>query len=290
LKDAGMITDAKWVDMDGDKKQDLVTVSDWGAPRVMRNSGKRLGKWNSSLDSLNGWWKVIESADLDADGDQDLIFGNAGLNIPNGVAKDKPMKLWINDFDANGTIEQIMTLHNKGGDYPVHMRREMTAQLPGLKKQNLKATDYSKRKIQELFNPEIVNNSLVKSVNISESIVAVNEGNGKFSIIKLPTRVQWSCVCGISCTDVNKDGNIDLVMGGNFFDLKPQFSRQDASYGHVLLGDGKLGFEWTNYSESGFFIKDQIKHLKSFTDKKGRRYMFAAINNEKPRVFEYSKQ
>ncbi len=287
LKDAGMITDAKWLDIDGDNKLDLITVSEWGAPTVMKNSGKRLNKWSTSLDSLTGWWKVIESADLDGDGDQDLILGNKGLNIPYLATKLNPMKLWINDFDENGTIEQITTSHYDNGDYPVHMRRELTAQLPSLKKQNLKASDYAHRTIQELFQAEVVNRSLVKTVNTSESIIAVNEGNGQFKVMKLPDRVQWSCVCGISCTDVNKDGNIDLVMGGNNYGLKPQFSRQDASYGHVLLGDGQLGFEWQGFSKSGFFVREEIRHLKSFKDSKGREYMFAAINNGEPKVFEY---
>jgi len=290
LKDAGMITDAKWLDIDGDKKLDLVTVSDWGTPIVLKNSGRRLSKWPCSLDSLHGWWKVIESFDFDNDGDQDLVLGNAGLNIPFVATQQNPMKLWINDFDANGTIEQIMTTHYNDGDYPVHMRREMTSQLPSLKKQNLKASDYSKRTIQELFKPEIVNTSLVKMASVSESIIAINEGGGKFVIRKLPQRVQWSCVCGISCTDVDGDGFTDLVMGGNNFDFKPQFSRQDASYGNVLLGNGKFDFEWKSYNESGFFVKGQIRHLKSFSDKKGRRFMFTAVNSDKPRVFEYHVQ
>lgn len=287
LKSAGMITDAKWLDIDGDQKQDLVTISDWGTPIILKNSGRLLSRWNCSLDSLSGWWKAIESFDFDGDGDQDLVLGNAGLNIPFVATKDNPIKLWINDFDGNGTIEQIMTTHYSAGDYPIHMRRELTAQMPSLKKQNLLASDYSKRTIQELFKPEVVSNSLVKTASISESIVAVNEGNGKFSILKLPQKVQWSCVCGISCSDVNNDGNIDLVMAGNNFDFKPQFSRQDANYGSVLLGDGKLSFEWKDYNESGFFIRGQVRHLKSFVDKNGEKYMFAAVNGEKPRVFSY---
>jgi enediyne biosynthesis protein E4 len=290
LKDAGMVTDAIWVDMDGDGKTDLITISEWGTPRIMKNSGKGLTKWDCSLDSLNGWWKVVEAIDLDGDGDQDLILGNAGLNIPYPASNERPMKLWINDFDENGTIEQITTSYYNNGDYPIHMRKELTAQLPNLKKQNLKASDYAKRTIQELFKPNVINNSLVKTVNISESVIAVNEGNGRFSILKLPDRVQWSCVCGILCTDVNNDGIPDLVMGGNFYEFKPQYSRQDASYGHVLLSDGKLGFEWVNYAESGFFIRDEIRHLKSFRDSKGRKFIFAAINNGEPKVFRLNTE
>jgi len=246
-----------------------------------------LSRWACDLDSLNGWWKVVEAFDFDNDGDQDLVLGNAGLNIPFVATQKAPMNLWINDFDENGTIEQIMTIHENGKDYPIHMRREMTAQMPGLKKQNLLAADYAKRTIQELFKPEIVNSSLVKKVSISESVIAVNGGKGKFSIQKLPQRVQWSCVCGIFCTDVNKDGMTDLVMAGNNFDFKPQFSRQDASYGNVLLGNGKMEFQWQDYTTSGFFVRGQVRHLASFGDKRGNKYMFAAINGEIPRVFAY---
>ncbi|MEQ8573943.1 MAG: VCBS repeat-containing protein, partial [Fulvivirga sp.] len=288
LKDAGMVTDAKWSDIDGDNKDDLITISEWGTPIIFKNSGKRLSKLASDLDSLHGWWKVLELADLDNDGDNDLIIGNQGLNVPYVATKDNPIKMWINDFDANGTIEQITTSHYDNGDYPIHMRRELTAQLPSLKKQNLKASDYATRTIHELFKKEVVDNSQMKMANISETIIAVNDGNGKFRISKLPNRVQWSCVCGISCTDVNGDSNLDIIMGGNNFELKPQFSRQDASYGHVLLGDGNMDFSWQSYSESGFFIRDEIRHIKSFSDKNGNKYLITAINKGEPRVFKYT--
>jgi enediyne biosynthesis protein E4 len=268
---------------------DLITVSDWGTPRIMKNSGRRLSKLTTTLDSLQGWWKVVESHDIDGDGDQDLVLGNSGLNIPYKGSKAEPMKLWVNDFDENGTIEQVMTTSYDKGDYPIHMRKEMTAQLPHLKKQNLKASDYAKRTIEQIFKKEILVTSIVKTVDVSETVIAVNEGNGKFSIQPLPTRVQWSCVCGIECTDVNNDGNVDLVIGGNEYDLKPQFSRQDASYGHVLLGNGKMDFQWQNFSESGFFVRGQVKHLEMLSDKTGTKYISTAINNEEPRLFKINR-
>ncbi len=285
LKDAGMITHAIWTDMDGDGKNDLVTTSEWGTPKVYKNNGRRLSHMETTLDSLHGWWNVVESADLDNDGDNDLILGNQGSNIHYRPDEAHPMKMWVNDFDDNGTIEQIVTQHIDGNDYPIHQKKDLTTQMVKLKKQNLKASDYARRTIQELFEPEIFETVIQKQASYSESVIAVNQGNGTYTIKKLPSNVQLSCVCGITCSDVNNDGNLDLIMGGNNFEFKPQFSRLDASYGNVLLGDGKLGFEWQEYKTAGFFVRDEIKHLKSFRDKEGNTYMIAAINENKPKIF-----
>ncbi len=285
LKDAGMVTAAIWSDMDGDGKKDLVTTSDWGTPRIYRNTGRRLSAMETPLDSMHGWWNTVESADLDQDGDNDLILGNHGLNLHYRPFEGGPMKMWVNDFDNNGTIEQIVTQHANGKDYPIHQKKELIKQIVSLNKQNLKASEYSTKTINELFPAEVIENSIEKRSEYSESVIAINEGNGQFSIQALPTRVQLSCVCGISCADINNDGNLDLIMGGNNFEFKPQYSRLDGSYGNVLLGDGKLGFKWQDYNRSGFFVRDEIKHLKQFRDSNGKSYFVAAINDNKPKVF-----
>ncbi len=285
LKDEGMVTDAIWADLDGNGKKDLITTSEWDTPKIYQNSGRRIQKMTSSLDSLYGWWNTVEAADLDKDGDLDLILGNQGENLHYRPYEKQPMKLWINDFDNNGTIEQIVTVNENGGDYPIHQKKEVTAQLVSLKKQNLKASDYAKRTINELFPSELLEQSIVKKSAISASVIAINEGGGKFTIKKLPSRAQLSCICDIRCVDVNEDGNLDLITAGNNFEFKPQFSRLDADYGSVFLGDGKLNFDWQNYDESGFFVRGEVKHIKEVKDKNGARFYFVAINEEKPKIF-----
>ena len=289
LKNAGMITSAVWVDIDNDTKKDLITASEWDTPKIYKNNGRRLIKQSSSLDSLYGMWNVVNSVDLDNDGDIDFVFGNQGSNTPHIASKENPIKMWINDFDNNGTIEQIITKHKDGKDYPIHMKKELTGQLVSLKKQNLKASEYANKSIDELFPKAIFENSILKKTIISETIIAINEGNGKFSTKILPSRVQFSCVCGIVCTDVNKDGHLDIIMAGNNFEFKPQYSRLDANYGSVLLGDGKLNFTWQDYNTSGFMIKNEVKHLKTIKDKNGKTYVIAAINNELPKIFSINE-
>lgn len=290
LKDAGMVTDAQWIDMDSDGKKDLVTVSDWGTAKIFKNSGRRLSKLPTSLDSLDGWWGAVQGRDLDNDGDEDLILGNSGSNLHYKPKKGQPMKMWVNDFDNDGTIEQIVTQNYNGGDYPLHQKKELTTQILALKKENIKASAYAKKTINELFSKDVIENTILRESKISESVIAINEGNGQFTIKKLPPQVQFSCICGIECADVNNDGNIDLIMAGNNFEFKPQFSRLDANYGNVLLGDGDLGFTWQDYESSGFFIRNEVKQLQLFKDKSGNSFLVAAINNEKPKIYKLDEK
>lgn len=285
LRSAGMVTDAIWTDLDGDGKKDLVTVADWGSPRILRNNGRRLSHMPSQLDSLHGWWNTLTATDLDGDGDQDLILGNQGKNLHYSPTPGAPMKMWINDYDNNGTIEQVVTQHKEGKDYPLHQKKELTNQMVSLKKQNLKASDYAQRNIRELFPEEVLKRSIVKKADISASVIAYNEGNGKFRVEELPQRVQLSCVCDILPADLDNDGRTDLILGGNNFEFKPQYSRLDASYGHVLMAGETGEFSWQDYAKSGFEIKDEVKELKRFRDKQGKEYLVAAINDKQPRIY-----
>ena len=285
-KDAGMITDAIWLDVDKDGKKDLVTVSEWGTPLVFKNSGKRLSKSENKLSELDGWWNTITASDIDNDGDMDLILGNEGQNIHYKPTEENPLVMYINDFDNNGTIEQITTIRRNGKDYPIHQKKEITAQMSSLKKQNLKASDYAQRSIDGIFSAESLKNAIVKSVSYSQSMIAVNDGDGNFTLKPLPYQVQLSCVCDIITADLNKDGLSDLIMAGNNFEMKPQYSQLDGNYGSILLNEGSANYNWQNYNTSGFFIKGEVKHLAKFKDKTGREYVVAAINNDKPKIFE----
>ena len=144
-----------------------------------------------------GWWNAVAAEDLDNDGDMDFVFGNEGTNLHYLPTQQTPMKMYINDFDSNGTIEQITTLQKDGKDYPIHQKKELTGQINALKKQNIKASDYAKRSIDELFSKEILANSIVKTVDQSASVIALNNGDGSFDITALPYQVQLSCVCGM---------------------------------------------------------------------------------------------
>ena len=71
----------------------------------------------------------------------------------------------------------------------------------------------------------------------------------------LPTEAQLSPMYGIAADDFDKDGNIDILMGGNFYESKPEVGIYDASYGILLKGDGKGNFTAVPAQQSGINIR-----------------------------------
>ncbi|MBC7748713.1 MAG: VCBS repeat-containing protein [Methylotenera sp.] len=285
INSVGMITDAVWEDIDNDSKKDLILVGDWTAPMIFKNNGRRLVEFKSNLANFHGFWNAVSCVDLNNDGKKDLILGNRGNNMPYKPTKGNPMKLFTNDFDNNGTIEQIATRSIGGKDLPINLKQELAKQIPSIKKKNLSYADYSKKTFQELFAKEVVDNSIQRKVNIQESVIAINKGNGKFEIKALPKEVQFSCVNTITTMDVNNDGILDLILGGNQYEFKPQFSRLDSNYGSVLLGSKSGTFSWLPYNKSGFFIKGEVKQLKIVKDKNKTVSIIAVVNDNTPKIF-----
>ncbi|MGO4904615.1 VCBS repeat-containing protein [Flavobacterium sp. W20_MBD1_R3] len=285
INTVGMITDAIWEDIDNDSKKDLILVGDWTAPMIFKNNGRRLVEFKSNLTDFHGFWNAVSCVDLNNDGKKDLILGNKGTNTNYKATNENLMKLFTNDFDNNGTIEQIATCSIDGKDLPINLKQELARQIPSIKKKNLSYADYSKKTFQELFAKEVVDNSIQKTVNIQESVIAINKGNGKFEIKALPKEVQFSSVNTITTMDVNNDGILDLILGGNQYEFKPQFSRLDANYGSVLLGNKNGTFSWMPYKQSGFFIKGEVKQLKIIKDKNKTVSIIAVVNDNTPKIF-----
>ncbi|MGB5363862.1 MAG: VCBS repeat-containing protein [Aureibaculum sp.] len=279
----GMTTDAIWQDIDGDQKKDLIVVGEWMAPKIFKNTGTRLDEMSTNLIDYSGWYNAVEGKDLDNDGDIDLILGNRGLNSIYQADKDHPAKMFVNDFDNNGTTEQIFTRTVNGRDVPIHLKRELTGQINSLKKQNLKFSEYATKSIDELFPKNVLEKSEISTVTTFSSYVAFNNGNGNFLIKELPSEAQLSCICDIQCEDINKDGHLDLILAGNNFNFKPQFSRLDANHGLILFGDEHGNFK--NQTQTGFKAKGEVKVLDWFKDKSGKRYLIVGINDSQTKIF-----
>ena len=280
----GMVTSAGYADVNGDGKKELIVTGDWMYPHIFSYNGKSFEEIKTGLENLSGWWQSLAVADVDNDGDEDLILGNLGENFYLQADDKNPVKIWMKDFDQNGTVDKIFTKTVNGKDVPVFTKREVTDAIPSLKKLNLKHHDYATKTIQELFGNDI-DNAKVKKVNYTASCIAYNDGKGNFTVKKLPTAIQLSSVNAIQLMDINADGYPDIIAAGNFFDLLPQFCRLDGSYGHILMNDKKGNFVEMPNAKSGIELNGQTRDIISFKYKNEEGILFLE-NNDFPVLYK----
>jgi hypothetical protein len=277
----GMVTSAVVGNLNNQGGASLIIVGEYMYPVVYAFEKGKIVEKATNLNGLNGWWQSIQMADIDGDGFQDLIIGNMGENGYLKPTPAAPVKLWINDFDGNESIDKILTRTVDGRDVPVFMKGEMQEQIPLLKKENLNYEIYAKKSFQELFKKELVEQAAMKLYNYSSSIIAWGKGNGQFEIQGLPNEVQFSSLNAMVSTDVNADGKIDLVMGGNQFGFLPQFGRLDANYGLVLINKGKRILEVVEDKQSGLAITGQVRDMVLFQQAAQKKVLFIR-NNQVP--------
>ena len=281
LEFPGLVTDAVWADFSGDGKDDLILVGEFMPIRTFENVGNKLIErtGESGLGNSQGWWNSIEQGDFDNDGDIDFVLGNFGFNSQLKASTEEPVTLYAKDFDSNGSIDPILCSFIMGENYPVFSKDDLVGQLNGLKSRYINYSDYADQKITDVFTSEELQGATVlKAMNFSSSNLE-NLGNGKFNLKPLPNVAQFSPIYGILTGDFNQDGNLDIIIGGNFFGTRVKYGRYDANRGTLLLGNGKGSFEPVNNLQSGFNIEGEVRDIVALKLANGDEVIMFAKNN-----------
>ncbi len=282
LEYLGMATSALITDFNNDGWQDFIIVGEWMPIKMYQNtkngSFKEVAKEYGLTTKTTGWWWSISEGDFDNDGDMDYVLGNNGLNYKYKAKANETFDIYVNDFDNNDEDDIVLSYYNDGEKYPLRGRECSSQQIAGIKKKFENYETFSEATLIDVYSEEALNEALHYQVESFASIYLENTKDG-FVIHQLPIEAQFSSINKILVQDFDKDKNLDMVIAGNFYGSEVETPRNDAGYGLFLKGNGKGDFKSVSATESGFFVKGDVKEMSLITIK-DEKYILVASNND----------
>jgi hypothetical protein len=275
-----MVTDASWLDVDGDGWDDLVVCGEFMPIEVFLNAhgrGFNLETKKFFDHPLSGLWSRMLTYDFDGDGDKDIVVGNMGLNTQLKASATQPLELVYKDFDKNGSIDPILTCYIQGKSYPFAGRDELLDQMYSMRSKFTTYASYANATLRDIFSASDLRDASVLKATVLESIYLEN-ANGKFIQHSLPTSAQFAPVFAMTPVDYNHDGKMDMVLAGNQSSIRIRMGVIDANFGQLFEGDGKGNFTYVPQTKSGLHITGDARSLKVISSR-GHQYLLVGVNN-----------
>jgi enediyne biosynthesis protein E4 len=276
----GMVTDAQWIDLDGDGRKDLILCGEFMPVMVFMNTpGGFVDKTTDYFGKASsGFWNTLTLADVDGDGKPDLIAGNLGLNNCMKLSDKEPAELYYADFDHNGSIDPFLNFYIQGVSYPFVSRDELNQQIYAMRKKFTSYKDYSNATMKDIFSPEELSHTNKLTATETRTACWLNKG-GHFVRTELPIEAQFAPVTQIVAGDFDRDGKTDLLLLGNHSDNRLKLGAMDANYGCLLKGDGKGGFSYVTQPAAGLSVKGDVKSASEITID-GSKYVVIGISED----------
>ncbi|WP_461050341.1 VCBS repeat-containing protein [Spirosoma arcticum] len=272
----GLVSDASVLDVDKDGWSDVVIVGEWMPVTVLLNQkGRLLVDHQTAYQNLSGWWNRIEKADLDGDGDTDLVLGNMGQNTPVKASEEQPATLTYDDFDQNGTLDFFMSYAVQGKMYPAYSRDEICEQLPSLRKRFTTYKAYADASLEACFDEQQLRQAKTRHITELRTLVLENKA-GTFVPHALPLSAQYAPVYAILTDDIDRNGTIDLLLMGNNSRMRLRIGKVDANHGVVLSNRGNWQFDEIPSSRTGLFIRGDVCDVK-----KVGQQLLVGVNGQK---------
>ncbi|MEM8584271.1 MAG: FG-GAP-like repeat-containing protein, partial [Bacteroidota bacterium] len=278
---AGLIRDIDVAELTQDGWPDLLIASEWGPIVLFPGSAEGFRPRQAGvsemlrpaevLPSKNGFWSAIATADLDADGDLDILAGNLGTNSKLAADSNHLVKLYYDDFDGNGKREQVITYTSPLGERPFATREEIIGQLPGLRQIVPDHTSFAEASLQSLFPANQLASAQQFVIDQTRSIWLENRGNGQWTSHELPDEIQ--------------SGPVELILPGLdndwlFFGQDRGANIQRGHYDATLGWSLASGYFTQNQgSPSPLYVDGRVKDGLLLEGTNGRGYLLA-INAE----------
>lgn len=282
LNQLGMISDASWADINGDGQAELVLLGEWLEVSVFEVQDGKLVNANErwGLAGSSGLWTDLEVVDLDGDGDLDLLTGNMGTNSQMTASASQPMRMYAADFDKNGSVDPIITHYLDGKEVPVAARDELLGHLRYLQKKFPRYENYARAEIHTLLTPQ----ELAAATRFDAKELRSGwweQQNGTFTFHPWPRLSQASPVLSQNIVDLNGDGKLDVLLAGNFYPVRAELGRYDASGGYVLLSTPSGDFTLSSDRETGgSWLTGDIRDTELIPIGNGEFMVIAARNNQ----------
>jgi enediyne biosynthesis protein E4 len=224
LRETGIVTSAAFGDVNHDGWNDLIVAGEWMGVKVFLNNK---GVFNSGeINHSTGLWQTVYVTDINGDGYPDILAGNWGHNSKLYAGKDGPLKLYVKDFDFNGSIEQIMTYSINGQEYPFLGKDQLELALPSLKHEHLSYDEVAGKTVQYLFGDMLQDYIGLEAETLS-SACFINDGKGNFTKSDLPENLQLAPIFSFASFPNGRNKQAYLA-AGNFYGVLPYEGRYDA--------------------------------------------------------------
>ncbi len=286
LASVGMVTDARWTDINNDGWVDLMVVGEWMPVRLFLNENGKLKDYSApaGLENTEGWWTMIFEDDVDGDGDIDFMLGNAGTNLQIQAKVNEPLTFYLQDIDGNGSIDPILAHYVQGVEYPLARRDELIAQVGMMADVFSGYRQYANTTMPELMSKINTGDQKILPTRILASSCLINNGDGTFRCQPLPLEAQFSMVNGVVKEDFDRDGSPEFLLAGNFYAYNAFLGRSDASTG--VLTEWKNGGFKVKRQESPLLNSDDVRDLTVLKFKHTPYKIVTSANNGAAKVYE----
>jgi len=283
----GIINDIEVTDINNDGWMDIIAVGEWTGIHILMNNQGKFSSISEHLIDKKGWWYSIQSTDINNDGLKDYIIGNLGLNSKYKASTDKPLKVFAEDFDKNGSLDIVLSKKYKDEFVPFRGKECSSQQMPFINEKFPTYDLFAKASIEDVYGD--LDNTYYKSANTFESVLIKNKGNGDFELQTLPILAQALPIKDMISTDLNNDGYEDIIAVGNIYNSEVETPRMDYNGAIILINNNDNGYNAQESQSVGMKINGNAKSIEKLKID-NKEFVIIGVNDGLLNMFEIRKK